>query len=270
MRNAHPQPGCDQGVAQFMQGFGDDQRECKACQPRGREHVHEAVHKSVPLPGHQYQPQSCGGQQQPQRRACEQGLHPGHGCLQKALWPDYRHPHKQIGVQPPFATFPFRFTAFFLQLFYFLRCGAQQAVLIEEFGKFGDLLFFRRQGGAGVDVLHHLGRRQMPAQQALIFQPANAVEAVGDGVLNRPCRSAIREGGALMQLQVFAQRWRWRCRWCLFGLGGLAGLCRVARCQQHRRGCLLAGRRFRGSRGAGWRHQNPLHSRTVASGRRSR
>ena len=105
-------------------------------------------------------------------------------------------------------------------------------VVRQETGEVLDQLLVGRQRCGGRNVLGDLFRVAGPAQQAFKLQPANAKEAVGHRVLNRPCRRAILARRGLMQAQVFAQRRQ----------GG----------------------------GSGAVHYQPVHSRTVASGRRSR
>ncbi|MNE22736.1 hypothetical protein D3C80_1159600 [compost metagenome] len=143
-----------------------------------------------------------------------------------------RHTEKQVVVQPPAPAQPGIVLAASRQAGKGLAAGTQQLMVFQKLTKFDDLLDVRAQGCFCVNRPADVFRAVLPAQQALELQPANAVEAVDDGVLDYPGRFAVAVRRALQQAQVFAQRW-WR---------------QLGRVGDHK----------------------PLHARSAAKGRRSR
>ena len=143
-----------------------------------------------------------------------------------------RDADEQVVVQPPAPVAPAGFARLAHHALAALVAGQQQLVLIEKAHEFFHLLGIDRQRRAGLDVGRHLRRVARPAQQTLVFQPTDAVEAVAHRVLNRPGGRAIGARARGVQAQVLAQ-------------------------------CLADGRRTSAD-------HSPVHSRTLASGRRIR
>ena len=75
-------------------------------------------------------------------------------------------------------------------------------------GEFRHLFGIHHQWRTRFDVGGDLVRFARPAQQAFVFQPANAEEAIADRILNHPGRPAIGTCPGLVQAQILPQRLR--------------------------------------------------------------
>ena len=135
-------------------------------------------------------------------------------------------------VQPPAPLRPLRADRAGGQAVGGFAAGAQELVALEEFGEGEHLFGFRVQRRGLGNLRDDLRRRRPPAHQAFEFQPADAVEAVDHRVLDHPGRRAVGFGGRFGDAQILTQRRQW----------------------------LHGGRRV----------HSPDHSRSAASGRRSR
>ena len=106
----------------------------------------------------------------------------------------------------------------------------QELVTLEEAAERLDLGAIDHQRRVRLDVCGNPLRIARPAQQTFVLQPANAVEAIDDGVLDCPAGRPVTRRPGIVEAQILAQ-----------GLEGQPS-----------------------------GHYQPLHSRKVARGRRSR
>ncbi|MCY1274180.1 hypothetical protein D9M70_227970 [compost metagenome] len=230
----HPQalPRGDQGVAQLVQGLGQDQRQGEADQPLGGERFDHRVGEAVPLLQDQHHAEQAEQDHQPGGQRTEQPVEMPGQALQVRLRAQQRDAEEQVVVQPPFPGQPL--VAFALRAQAGHRGGirAQQLVLLEKLPQCQHLLHLGAKGRLLGDLPADLPGRALPAQQAFELQPADAVETVDHRIVDHPAGFAAGPGSGLAEAQVFAQ----------------------------------GGRRQVG----GIEHHQPLQARSAASGRRSR
>jgi len=74
---------------------------------------------------------------------------------------------------------------------------------VEKIGKGEHLFGFGVERCGGGNLFGNPRSRRAPADQALEFQPADAVEAVDHRVLDHPGRCAVGFGGGFSDAQIF-------------------------------------------------------------------
>jgi hypothetical protein len=232
VRHAHAEAGRRQRVSQFVQSLGDDQRCGEAEQALGRKRIDHRAAEGIPLAEHQQQAEAAQQQDGPQHFRAEQAAEVRRDAGEQALRTKHGNAEEQVMVQPPAPLRPMRADRAGGQAVGGFEAGAQELVAVEEFGE-GEYLFgFRVQRGGFGNLRDDLRGRRAPAHQAFELQPADAVKAVDHRVLDHPGRRAVSFGGGFGDAQVLTQRRQW-----LHG---------------------------------GHRVHSPDHSRSAASGRRSR
>lgn len=80
-------------------------------------------------------------------------------------------------------------------------------MVIQEIDQRQDIAYLGRERGGGVDLIAETTRAVAPASQAFELQPTDAIEAIGDGVLDRPLWLALGVSASVVQLQIVAQGW---------------------------------------------------------------
>ncbi|MNL03251.1 hypothetical protein D3C87_1237820 [compost metagenome] len=102
-------------MSEFMQGFGDDQRQSKAEKAFSGERLDHGVGKGVPLLQDQNHPdQTQAKHQQPGERVKQPAQRSGQ-MLQRLLRAQQRYAEKQVMVQPPAPAQPTAFFTFGLE-----------------------------------------------------------------------------------------------------------------------------------------------------------
>ncbi len=225
-------------MAELVHHLEAAEREREPHRALEREHVHEGIEEHVPLARHQIEPDQPDQQDRERDGAAEQARHIRVGRGQEAVRPHQRNAHEQIVVQQPFPDALAHALRLADQVGGHLRgAGAQQVVGAQEADHLLDVVGLDPQRGLAVDALHQrVGVRAVPARDDLEFRPAESIETIDGGIVQRPGRRPVERGGTARDADLLAQR------------------------RQHR-----GARRPRGAR-----HHHPRNCRAAASGRRAR